>query len=457
MEYITERSQILNMDESAIYLDAPSNYTYAESGARRVKAVTSGNDRTRLSVAFTAAADGTKLPLLAIIPRKTPLQGLSDLDIVCEYKSSSTFDDEMILKYIQRIVLPYKLNKGLNKVVLLLDSATCHQTKKVSDFCLENNVFLLFIPPRLTNLLQPADVVWFAPIKKAYKKKWNHWFIYDEHTFTINNNMRSPGYLKALKWLTEIWAELDSTMIAKSFDSCGIRTTEICNDTLMLDLTDFHSILAHILRTNQVYDCFITDDLELDDAENQMNEDDAAIFDEIIDDISEESSDESISNSQLVLQPTADPEKLRMPFPITSQREIAEKRVVPFQSTLIQLAKRSRPSISDQIPSTSASTEVTSSASTSSSSNASSSASSSSAASSSNASSSASSSSAASSTSKSSSSITTTQNSVAETQPTTSSGRGRKKGSFGKKKRRLLGLPSPEKKTKKKINPEPEE
>ncbi len=162
--------------------------------------------------------------------------------------------------------------------------------------------------------------------------------------------------MKALKWLTEIWAELDSTMIAKSFDSCGIRTTEICNDTLMLDLTDFHSILAHILRTNQVYDCFITDDLELDDAENQMNEDDAAIFDEIIDDISEESSDESISNSQLVLQPTADPEKLRMPFPITSQREIAEKRVVPFQSTLIQLAKRSRPSISDQIPSTSAST-----------------------------------------------------------------------------------------------------
>lgn len=53
---------------------------------------------------------------------------------------------------------------------MLLDSATCHQTKKVSEFCLENNVFLLFIPPRLTNLLQPADVVWFAPIKRAYKK-----------------------------------------------------------------------------------------------------------------------------------------------------------------------------------------------------------------------------------------------------------------------------------------------
>ena len=50
---------ILNMDESAIYLDAPSNYSYAEKGSKRVKASTT--ERVRLSTAFTASASGKSL------------------------------------------------------------------------------------------------------------------------------------------------------------------------------------------------------------------------------------------------------------------------------------------------------------------------------------------------------------------------------------------------------------
>ncbi|CAF0942461.1 unnamed protein product [Brachionus calyciflorus] len=41
-------SNIVNMDETTIYLDFPSNYTYALKGSKRVKATTSGNERTRL-------------------------------------------------------------------------------------------------------------------------------------------------------------------------------------------------------------------------------------------------------------------------------------------------------------------------------------------------------------------------------------------------------------------------
>jgi len=58
------------MDESSIYLDAPSAYTYDVKGTKRVKANTTGNEKTRLSAAFSAAADGVKLPVFVIIPRK---------------------------------------------------------------------------------------------------------------------------------------------------------------------------------------------------------------------------------------------------------------------------------------------------------------------------------------------------------------------------------------------------
>ncbi len=41
---------------------------------------------------------------------------------------------------------------------LIIDSARCHKTVKVRDKCRELNIKHFLIPPRLTGLLQPADV-----------------------------------------------------------------------------------------------------------------------------------------------------------------------------------------------------------------------------------------------------------------------------------------------------------
>jgi hypothetical protein len=46
-------------------------------GKRRVRATTSGNERTRISAAFSATASGIKLPIYMIIPRKTDLPNFS--------------------------------------------------------------------------------------------------------------------------------------------------------------------------------------------------------------------------------------------------------------------------------------------------------------------------------------------------------------------------------------------
>ena len=47
---------VLNADETTIYLDSPSNFTYEEKGTKRVKANTCGSERTRLSAMFTSTA-----------------------------------------------------------------------------------------------------------------------------------------------------------------------------------------------------------------------------------------------------------------------------------------------------------------------------------------------------------------------------------------------------------------
>ena len=125
---------------------------------------------------MTGAADGTKLPLYLIVPRVNALPDFRlPENVLVTYRHNCILNTETIISYIQRILIPYKYANNLEKILLLIDSARCHLTAPVYNYCAENGIVLLFIPPRLTNLLQPADVAWFASLKKGYRKKWNNW------------------------------------------------------------------------------------------------------------------------------------------------------------------------------------------------------------------------------------------------------------------------------------------
>ena len=71
MEMGFDLDSLLNADETSIYIDPPTRRTYDFIGQRRVEAVTSGQQKTRVSVYLTA---GTKLKPLILLPRKRPLK-----------------------------------------------------------------------------------------------------------------------------------------------------------------------------------------------------------------------------------------------------------------------------------------------------------------------------------------------------------------------------------------------
>ena len=52
--------------------------------------------------------------------------------------------------------------------------------------------------------------------------------------------MALPGYAMVLQWISEIWDELDSNLIASSFDNSGIASSK---------LTDSYNQLRHYVRT----------------------------------------------------------------------------------------------------------------------------------------------------------------------------------------------------------------
>ncbi|RNA15399.1 Pogo transposable element with [Brachionus plicatilis] len=149
------RDILINMDETSIYLDSSRTTTYEQSGVKRCPAVTTGNEQTKVSIAFSASASSKKLKPMILIPRKTPLKNFSPpSNVVIVYCTNGNFIGSIISnQYIHKVIKPYMILNDLEKVNLFLDCAPCHCTQTVKTAFQASNVQVTYIPIRLTNLL----------------------------------------------------------------------------------------------------------------------------------------------------------------------------------------------------------------------------------------------------------------------------------------------------------------
>ena len=150
------------------------------------------------------------------------------------------------------------LRSGHDKGILIWDAATCHVSAAVKEKAKSLKIDEIMIPAGMTNLLQPADVCWFKTFKQSFRRKWMNWYINDVKSFTNQGNLRSPGYIKVIEWLSEIWSNFDVNLIRDSFDSCGITSQN-----------DLHHSLATILEKRVILNEMVMSDNDEDDEDDE--------------------------------------------------------------------------------------------------------------------------------------------------------------------------------------------
>ena len=52
--------------------------------------------------------------------------------------------------------------------LLILDGHESHINQDFKDYCLEQKILTLCMPPHSSHILQPLDVVCFSPLKRKY-------------------------------------------------------------------------------------------------------------------------------------------------------------------------------------------------------------------------------------------------------------------------------------------------
>ncbi|CAF1021370.1 unnamed protein product [Brachionus calyciflorus] len=227
------RKKIFNMDETVIYLDCP----------------------IRISAIYTGSSDGEKLPFFLLVPRTKEFENYdppSNIRII--YKTVGIFNEDTICDYYATIM------NVQHNCTLYLDSARCHLTKKGREKKDELGIELIYTLPRKTNILQSADACWFSKIKKAYCTKWTEWPRNSPKNYTVHGNTKSPGYVLAIQWLSEIWENFESHAKKNLFDSCGITSQN-----------DLHRTLKDLVSKNLVLNVYI-DNFEEEEAILGFNE-----------------------------------------------------------------------------------------------------------------------------------------------------------------------------------------
>jgi hypothetical protein len=191
------------------------------------------------------------------IPRKRKLKDEPEGCVIVYKGRSKTFDSPVICEnFIGRSLAAYKCSKNYNKTLLVWDSARPHKTPQTLKKLKELDIDSILVPGRTTPFLQPADLMWFKELKRIYHEKWTSWWLNDRKAFTRNGNLKSPGYVKAMKWFMEAWNELDKDVIISSFEKTGITYSNPDN---------YNSVLKYVLENSTMPGSILEEEEDCDE------------------------------------------------------------------------------------------------------------------------------------------------------------------------------------------------
>jgi transposase len=183
---------LLNMDETSMYLDAPSNRTVDEIGAKTVEIGTTHHYKSRLAVLLCIDFQGRMLTPLVVYRcyekkklvkthqffKKTIMADGKPFDIWVTYARKAWLNATIMVKWLEQVYIPHLQATGqdISKSILFLDNCSAHKTEECLAFFSLAGVGYEFFPPHCTPILQPLDQTVNREFKREYEKEWAKWF-----------------------------------------------------------------------------------------------------------------------------------------------------------------------------------------------------------------------------------------------------------------------------------------
>ena len=222
----------VNFDEVSVAFDLAADYTYELKGKKDIKSLCHLNTKTRATVTLGVASNGDVLPpLLTFIykysgkktrsfPKKHEKFKNRFSPYMVRFTESGFNNDEIIIEYIDKIILNWKSNIS-QEVVLVMDQARCHISEKVLKHLDKLKLTYILIPAGGTYLFQPLDIALNRPFKEHLRQFYLSWL--ESETSVSNVKLLTcPEIEKIIDWTYQSVSNFASLKVIESFSLAGI-------------------------------------------------------------------------------------------------------------------------------------------------------------------------------------------------------------------------------------------
>ena len=168
---------IWNMDETGVTTVQTPDRVVACRGTKQVGSMTSAERGALVSVACAVQALGNFIPPFFVFPCKRYKDffvRLGPPGCVGSGNGSGWMQESDFVLFLEHFAKHTRVSPE-KKVLLLLDNHSSHISVKAVNFCKENGIVLLSLPPHCSHKLPPLDRSVFGPLKKAINTAGDAW------------------------------------------------------------------------------------------------------------------------------------------------------------------------------------------------------------------------------------------------------------------------------------------
>lgn len=171
-KYQFHASKIFNFDESGITGVQKPGSVLAPKGQKQIGFATSGERGRTITICCAMNAIGSYVPPMMIFPgcrlQAACRQGGPE-GTVYACSKSGWITEELFILWLQHFVSFVKPTPS-EPALLILDNHSSHISLQAYNYCKENGVVMLSLPPHTSHRLQPLDITFFGPLKGSFNK-----------------------------------------------------------------------------------------------------------------------------------------------------------------------------------------------------------------------------------------------------------------------------------------------
>lgn len=164
------------MDETGITtVQAKCPKVYGAKGAKKVGSAISAERGRTITGVFCASAAGNYIPPMLIYPRKrmpATLQKNGPMGALYRCSKNGWTNSELFLDWLSHMAKHSKPT-ATDPILLVLDNHSSHISISAYNFCRENNIHMVSLPPHTSDHLQPLDLTFFSPLKNALYREYD--------------------------------------------------------------------------------------------------------------------------------------------------------------------------------------------------------------------------------------------------------------------------------------------